>query len=181
MQLTPSSSRFNSMLAAARRSNQDGVYDIHTNLMMYPASTQPTHARIEQVVDEDNGENTELLTSTKFPPLNPAVSRNFLVTDMHLETPPTGISAASYELSFRNSPTDQAASAGADFLAPFKGLRAVPQEIRDLLPEDCRKHFDVAVKAEDDWHAKWGNEAQTTCRREPVVDKAIVPYSMMLS
>ncbi|KAK3939505.1 chromatin remodelling complex Rsc7/Swp82 subunit-domain-containing protein [Diplogelasinospora grovesii] len=172
-------SQFNSFLTAARRANVAGVYEVNTNMMLYPAVMQPTRVRFEQVVDSDN-QPEEQPSSTKFPPLKPIVSRNFLVTDVHLETPPAGVAAASYEVPFRTSPADRNSSAQADFLASFRGLGNVSDEIRDLLPEDCRKAFDAAVKNEDEWFSKWGDEATTTCRREPVVDKAIVPYSMTL-
>ncbi|KAK3353340.1 chromatin remodelling complex Rsc7/Swp82 subunit-domain-containing protein [Lasiosphaeria hispida] len=171
-------SRFNSILTSVRRANNTGVYDIHTNSMHYPSIMQPTHARIEQVVDEEDPE--EPSESAVFPPLNPAISRNFLVMDTHLETPPVGVLPVSYDIPFRTSKADYEASAQADFLAPFRGLSAVPQDIRELLPEDCRQAFDAAVKHENEWHSKWGDEATKTSRREPVVDKAIVPYSMIV-
>lgn len=170
-------SRFNSMLTAMRRNNVNGIYEIHTNAMHYPASMQPTHARIEQVVDNQPEESSG---PTSFPPLNPAISRNFLVTDAYMETPPAGISPASYDIPFRQSRPDRESYTQADFLAPFQGLSSVPQEIRDLLPDDCREAFDKAVTREDEWHSKWGGEATSTSRREPVVDKAIVPYSMLV-
>lgn len=159
------------MISAMRRQNLNGVYEIHTNTMHYPATMQPTHARIEQVVDND-----DKTSSSTFPPLNPAISRNFLVMDTQMETPPQGIAPASYDVpSHASAPHEEGYP--PDFLAPFQGLRAVSQEIRDLLPDDCRKAFEEAVKAEEDWHAKWGTEATSTSRRAPVVDKAIVPYS----
>ncbi|KAK3319080.1 chromatin remodelling complex Rsc7/Swp82 subunit-domain-containing protein [Apodospora peruviana] len=176
-------SQFNSFLTSVRRANINGVYDIHTNSMLYPTIMQPTHARIEQVVDyeqpslrstEEDGEPV----STLFPPLKPAISRNFLVTDIVLETPPAGVAPVSYEVPFRTSPADRLASSKQDFLAPFKGLGAVPDEIRELLPEECRRAFDAAAGREEKWFERWGDEAKTTCRREPVIDKAIVPYNM---
>ncbi|KAL2200754.1 chromatin remodelling complex Rsc7/Swp82 subunit-domain-containing protein [Corynascus similis CBS 632.67] len=176
-------SQFNSMLSAVRRANLNGVYDIHTNQMHYPAVMQPTHARIEQIVDGEGGEGVDQTPEgkTKFPPIKPSISRNFLVMDMHLETPPAGVSAAAYDVPFRTSQVDREPSAAADFLAPFKGLRAVPDEIRDLLPAECRQAFESARAKEDGWFERWGNEAEVTSRREPVVDKAIVPYSMMIA
>ncbi|KAK0939376.1 chromatin structure-remodeling complex subunit RSC7 [Friedmanniomyces endolithicus] len=42
-------SRFNTFAAAARKSNLDGVYDAHTNMMFYPQIMQPTRARWEQI------------------------------------------------------------------------------------------------------------------------------------
>lgn len=172
-------SQFNSILGQARRANANGVYDIHTNMMLYPGIMQPTHARIEQVVNRDDAEPPS--SPTIFPPLKPIISRNFLVTDIHMEAPPAGISGAAYELPFRTSPAERAWSTRADFLSPFRGLGAVPDEIRDLLPEDCRRAFDAAARNEDEWFGKWGDESETMCRREPVIDKALVPYSMPLA
>ncbi|KAK4226724.1 chromatin remodelling complex Rsc7/Swp82 subunit-domain-containing protein [Podospora fimiseda] len=169
-------SQYNSILTEMRRANMKGVYDIQTNQMQYPAITQPTHARIEQVVDEESDQPTG---ATLFPPVKPSISRNFLVMDTYMEAPPAGISPAAFEVPFRTSPADYEASAQADFLAPFKGLGAVSDEIRDLLPDECRQAFDQARKQEEAWFSKWGNEADHTSRREPIVDKAIVPYSML--
>jgi chromatin structure-remodeling complex protein RSC7 len=160
-----------------RRANLNGTYEVHTNAQHYPAILQPTHARIEQVVDQDEQEASS--DSTSFVPLKPAIARNFLVVDTIMETPPTGVSPASYSVPFRTSRGDYEASAQADFLSSFQGLSAVSQEIRDLLPEDCRKAFDEAATKEEEWASKWGDEATSTCRREPIADKAIVPYSMM--
>ena len=174
-------SQYNSYLSAVRRHIAHGVYNIHTNSYHYPASTQPTHARIEQIVDYENPEESDQPASTKFPPIKPAISRNFMVTDTYIETPPAGIAPLAYEVPFRTSPQDRIASQQADLLAPFKGLGAVSEEIRDLLPAECRAAFDKAAKREGEWFAKWGNEADSTCRREPVVDKAVVPYSMTLA
>jgi chromatin structure-remodeling complex protein RSC7 len=169
------------MLAAFRRNNLNGVYDIHTNQMHYPRIMQPTHARIEQVVDSGNNESTsqQQPKSTVFPALNPSISRNFLVMDTHLETPPAGISPAVYDLPFRGdrSNLDYQISAEADFLAPFRGLNAVSEEIRALLPEECRIAFDEAREREREWLAKRANEKEATSRKDPVVDKAVVPYS----
>lgn len=154
---------------------------------MYPAIMQPTHARIEQVFDtEEPAAATEEDSSSKstiFTPLKPAIARNFLVTDIHLETPPAGIAASSYEVPFRTSSasaSDRQLSTSQDFLAGFRGLDAVPDEIRELLPEGCREAFDKAVGNERQWFGKWGDEKDTMCRREPVIDKAIVPYNITL-
>jgi chromatin structure-remodeling complex protein RSC7 len=144
-------------------------------MIMYPAITQPTHARIEHVDAEDAEPPS---SESIFPPLKPVIPRNFLVTDIYMEAPPAGVAAAAYDLPFRTSPAEQAASARADFLSPFRGLGSVPDELRDLLPDDCRQAFDAAVKNEEKWFAKWGDESDSTCRQEPVIDKAIVPYSM---
>ncbi|KAK4103441.1 hypothetical protein N658DRAFT_505141 [Parathielavia hyrcaniae] len=183
-------SQFNSILSAVRRANLHGVYDIHTNQMQYPRIMQPTHVRIEQVADADEHDPSSSSSSTSAPttaftPIRPSVSRNFLIMDTHLETPPAGVSAAAYDVPFNTSPSraanDREASSASDFLSPFRGLRAVPDDVRDLLPDECRRAFDGARREEDSWFARWGDEAQATSRREPVVDKAIVPYSMMVA
>jgi chromatin structure-remodeling complex protein RSC7 len=150
--------------------------------MHYPSIMQPTHARIEQINDATEPENDDnKAPSTTFPPIKPSISRNFLVMDTHLETPPAGVAAAAYEVPFRTSRADHDASAAADFLAPFKGMSAVSDDVRDLLPEECKRAFDAAREKEAAWFGRWGDEAQATARREPVVDKAIVPYSMMIA
>ena len=170
------------MLSSVRRATLNGLYDIHTNQMHYPSIMQPTHARIEQIPDRteeppttDDDTNPP---STTFPPIKPSIARNFLVMDTHLETPPAGVSPAAYDVPFRTSRADHAASAAADFLAPFRGLSAVSDEIRDLLPDECRAAFDAAREHEREWFGRWGDEKDTMARRAPVVDKAIVPYPM---
>lgn len=171
-------SHFNSVLSAVRRQNLNGVYDIHTNTMFYPRTMQPTHARIVQVNDSEVSPDAH--KSKVFPPLKPSISRNFLVLDTHLETPPAGISPAAYDVPFRTSRADYENWLATDFTAPFKGLMAVSDEIRDLLPPECRAAFDRAREQEENWFAKWGDEKDCTSRREPIIDKAIVPYSMTL-
>ncbi len=132
---------------------------------------QPTQARIEQI---GPNEDTE---SSMFPPLPPKVARNFLVTDIQLETPPTGISASSYDRPFRTA--SSISIDRSDFLAPFRGLEAVPPEIKDLLPGDCRKAFDQALDSERTWRNEWGDEKDKKCRRMPIIDKAVVPYTTL--
>jgi chromatin structure-remodeling complex protein RSC7 len=157
-------SRFNGELAAVRRQNMTGVYDIHTNSMQYPAITQPTHARIEQVTDSSGPAGSG--DSSCFTPLDSRIPRNFTVIDTYMETPSTGISAAVYEK--REVPA---------FLTDFQGLGAVSNHILDELPPECREAFDKALEKEKAWKAAWGPEKSTTHRRDPIIDAAIVPYS----
>ncbi|KAK1755864.1 chromatin remodelling complex Rsc7/Swp82 subunit-domain-containing protein [Echria macrotheca] len=165
-------SRFNSMINSMRRQNLNGVYEIHTNTMHYPQHMQPTRARIEQVAD-----SSAETGSAAFPPLNPAISRNFLVMDTQMEMPPRGVAPAAYTPAPFDPSAPSQDDSVPDFLAPFQGLRAVSDDIKELLPPECRKAFDDALKVELDWVASRGTEATTTSRRAPVVDKAIVPYS----
>lgn len=133
---------------------------------------QPTQARIEPVVASDPEDaNNE---SQVFPPLSPSIPRNFMVTDTYFETPPSGIAAVSYDSAPMGSVNGEN---GSDFLAPFRGLTAVSDEVKDCLPPECREAFEKAAAHEQSWHAKWGVEASAKSRRNPIIDKAIVPYS----
>ncbi|EHA57615.1 chromatin structure-remodeling complex protein RSC7 [Pyricularia oryzae 70-15] len=189
-------SNFNSILTGMRQANLHGVYDMHTNMMHYPATMQPTHARIEVVPLEQQQQheqpreqdNDSASTSSIFKPLPSTVPRNFRVVDTVLETPPSGIAPSSYDRRFFID-GDRAGGGGSsstrdrgstDFLAPFRGLSAVSDEIRDLLPAECRAAFDQAQQRERDWHSKWGPEKDAACRRDPVIDKAIVPMVKMV-
>ncbi|KAH6646262.1 chromatin remodelling complex Rsc7/Swp82 subunit-domain-containing protein [Truncatella angustata] len=158
------SAQFNAEIGAIRRHNNAGVYDIHTNVLQIPASMQPTHARVEQVHHSPAATNSKV-----FPPINPVIPRNFKVIDTIMETPPASMSSAAYQQNY-NAP---------DFLAPFHGLGAIPDEIKDLLPPECRTAFDEAVAKENEWQARWGPEAETAHRQPPTIDAAIVPYSKM--
>lgn len=132
--------------------------------MQYPATMQPTRARVEQVAPEDE-EATK--GSAVFPPVPLKLARNFHVADMYLEHSSRGMISAAYDK--HDAP---------DFLSSFNGLEAVSDEIKDLLPPECRKAFDGALEKGSAWRSKWGTESESMSRRQPVIDKAIVPYSM---
>lgn len=125
---------------------------------------QPTHARMEQVQDSSAPTDSQV-----FAPLNPVIPRNFRVIDYIMETPPASLPNLAYQQNY-NVP---------DFLAPFQGLGAMSDDIKDLLPPECRKAFDEALSNENEWKSKWGPEADVSHRRPPIIDAAIVPYSKM--
>ena len=153
---------FNAGINAIRKMNNAGVYDIHTNVMQYPAIMQPTRARIEQVAP---GDETSRADKTEiFPAVPPKMSRNFAVMDISYEGGGYGQAAAT--------------TGAPDFLASFNGLGAVSEDTRRLLPDDCRRALDAAIGKGKDWRNRWGPEEKTMARRAPVIDKAIVPYSM---
>jgi len=83
-----------------------------------------------------------------------------------MEMPPAGFAPAARET--HDVPA---------FLADFQGLGAVSDDIKDLLPPECRAAFDTAAAKERSWKAAWGLEAQFAHRRAPIIDAAIVPYS----
>lgn len=133
--------------------------------MQYPTIMQPTQCRIEQVEPEDRASMTQ--ASTLGGPVPLKMSRNFYITDTYLETPPSGIASVVYDR------TDK-----TDLLAPFNGLGAVSDDVKALLPPECRAAFDAAVDNETEWKTRWGPETEKMSRRQPIIDKAIVPYSM---
>lgn len=167
-------SNFNAQINAIRRRNNQGVYDIHTNLVQYPSIMQPTQARIEQVPPSSH--DAEAPESQIFPPLSPNIPRNFLVTDTHFETPPTGIAAVTYDHTPKT--TASARYKPDDPLAPFRGLSAISDEVKACLPPECLEALEKAQAQEEEWHSRWGVEASAKARRVPVIDKAIVPYNV---
>ncbi|OAA49446.1 nuclear localization protein [Metarhizium rileyi] len=155
---------FNAGINAIRKYNNAGVYDIHTNMLHYPAMMQPTRVRIEQVGPDDEAATKG---SAKFPPVPLRMARNFLVMDTYCEGTP------------RNSASVPLGNVTpADFVAPFNGLGSVADEVKDLLPPECRGAFDEALGADVEFQSRWGTEKEKMSRRDPVIDKAIVPYSM---
>ena len=135
---TNSRSRFNSSLAAARMTNLQGVYDIHTNVMQWPSHMQPTHARWE-VVDDRNGADV-LEKNVKLPHLDPVYGRNFRIHDLCLES----------------APDSSLSKTGAN--DEGERLASIPVSILDELPTDCLRSFDEARAREASWYGKWHTE-----------------------
>ena len=169
-----SDSRFNSSLAASRRHNLNGVYDVHTNVMQYPKIMQPTHAKLEQVPPEapmlkyptaTNGEaNSEqvngtgpsaneqdLTTDTIFPELPASYTRNFMVTDTYYKGPAT--STFGYP-----GPEGSVVDVGPP------GLTQIPEHVLAELPEECRQAFFEAREEERKWKSSWGTEDDDKAR-----------------
>lgn len=123
-------------------------------------------------------------SATNLKPLPASIPRNYLVVDTYMAVPGPGVGAA---VSARPQPPPPffppgtrrmtaAAMAAGDLTSPFtQGLSAVPDEIRALLPPECRAAFDNAVAKEREWSSKWGPEEVVGCRHQPVIDKAIMP------
>ncbi len=159
-------SKFNSSLAAARRYNLDGVYDVHTNVMQYPKIVQPTHARWEQIPppemqDPDTVkvvsstishiEDRDEAANTIFPPIPPVYTRNFMISDTFYTTPAS--STFGYP-----GPDDDVLDVGP------KGLYSVSEDVLATLPEDCRKSFIETRAKETEWKESWGNEKDDSKR-----------------
>jgi chromatin structure-remodeling complex protein RSC7 len=178
-----SSSRFNTQLATLRHNNLDGVYDTHTNMMYFPKIMQPSHARWEQMPPPSSSAETEkkLLTNgltngdtlpngtshdmdidrpsneptspTIFTPVPHVVSRNYTVVDTAYVAPP---------ITTLGFPGPDGAI--FDPTSGPSGLSAIPDDLVDELPEDCKLAFEAAKKQEADWKRQWGSEAQSGLR-----------------
>ena len=172
-------SRYNSTLATARRANLGGVYDIHTNLMQYPQIMQPTHARWEQLPPstkapssspqssanhdhadkgdaegeslEIDGQADESKDDTFFPPVDPVISRNYMVADMYYEGPPKP------DMPYPGPDGDM-------YDIGPKGLCSIADDIIAELPEECKKSFYEAREVERQWKARWGSEHEDGAR-----------------
>lgn len=169
-------------MAATRKSTHSGVYDPHTNMMFFPKTMQPTHAKWEQIppptqpestphlangTAHTNGDSTSDPTSldlssqqnhnpqqpTIFTPVPPAVSRNYAVIDTAYTAPP--LTSAGYP-GPDGSITDPTSGS--------QGLSQIPQDLLDELPEDCRRAFESARAAEVGWKKQWGGEAESCLR-----------------
>lgn len=168
-------SNYNSMIAASRKANLNGVYDPHTNMMHYPKIMQPTHFKWTRVTDEEddvpmtngishltNGVNGVHLNGTYhspapstslFPPVKPIVSRNFMVVDTVYETPPhSGMGIP--------GPDGDAMDVGPN------GLSGISDDILAELPPQCRIAFDEAKAQELEWKNRWSTERKDGARGE---------------
>lgn len=173
------SSRFNSSLAAQRRHNLNGIYDVHTNVTQYPKIMQPTHARWEQVLptsptsrtsqiaadqinrDVSDGLNgttghsngREAAADTIFPDIPPVFTRNFMISDTYYETPPASV------LGYPG-PDEELLDVGPG------ELTRVPEHLLDDLPEGCRQAFIEARAVEKAWKERWGTDKDDGARAQ---------------
>lgn len=130
---------------------------------------QPTSARIEQI--PPNAGQSETTTSQTFPLLSPSIPRNFMVTDTYCETPPAGVSSVSYD---RHASVLANTDHSSDFLAPFRGLGAISDDVKDCLPPECREAFEQALGQEKNWHAVRSMNFLSSCCKglvEPILTK----------
>ena len=156
-------SRFNSSLAAVRRENNDGVYDIHTNILQWPKTMQPTHARWTSVEQERadgqgdekmkdaNGINadqhdTDQQSSSIFKELDPVYPRNFMIHDLVLE----------------GAPESRFGPPGLD--NDPQSLSSLSCDVLDELSADCRQAFEEAKARELSWRSRWSTESTDGAR-----------------
>lgn len=136
--------------------------------MHYPRIMQPTHARWEQINDNEPPAPSE--DTPSYPPINPIYSRNYLIVDTYMETAPSpnygvpGPDGAGWDLG---------PGLGGN-VEGMSGLCGVSQEILDTLPEDCRKAFEEEREKERMWKGRWKTESVDGARRDVKVDKGLI-------
>ncbi|EHL01378.1 putative Chromatin structure-remodeling complex subunit rsc7 [Glarea lozoyensis 74030] len=149
-------SRFNSGLALQRKAILNGIYDPHTNIMQYPKIMQPTHAKWIQI--NDHSPPSDAPSDTIFTPVDPIISRNYMVVDTVYESAPA-------------SNLGVPGPDGAVYDIGFNGLEGVSEDIKAELPPECLKAFEEAVGKERVWKESWGSEGRDGARRAPKIDK----------
>lgn len=165
-------SRFNATLGAFRRQILNGIYDPHTNIMQYPKTMQPSHARWERIDDHDVEANESLTNGhghvvedndapTIFTPVKPIYSKNYMIVDTVYESAPTSLFGVP-------GPDGDFHDLGAN------GLSGISNEVKAELPAECLKAFDDAVENEMHWKMKWGTEGQFGHRKAPIIDKGVI-------
>ncbi|KAJ8118209.1 hypothetical protein OPT61_g754 [Boeremia exigua] len=143
-------SRFNTSLSAIRRANlANGTYDPHTNLMCYPKTTQPTHARWERVPASESD----------VPPL---VAQKYLIVDKMFQQPPfSGLGIPGPDADYIDVGTN--------------GLPSLADEdLAELTPEE-REVFESVKAEESEWRSQWGGETTDGARCKPRIGFVGVP------
>lgn len=142
-------SRFNSSLSALRKANAQGIYDPHTNLMCYPKTTQPTHAKWEEVPPEQSD----------VPPL---VRKHFLVVDTYVQKPPySGLGIPGPD---------------GDFLdVGPNGLPDLEEEDIQTLPPEAQEAFRRAKIDEEWWRDQFHSETVDGARAKLKIGFTGVP------
>lgn len=145
-------SRFNGVLANARKQNFDGIYDIHTNTILYPKHMQPTHGRWEKLDDTESRDDDGI--SQRLARLPSIYARNFRIHDFCLETAPE---SAFREPGYRVNEND---------------LSSIPSHIIEELPEECMGALQEAQQRERAWQSRWTAEKRDGLRTHflPSVD-----------
>ncbi|RKF65724.1 Chromatin structure-remodeling complex subunit rsc7 [Erysiphe neolycopersici] len=161
-------SRFNATLSNLRRRNLSGIYDTHTNLIMFPKNTQPTRARWFQVNDCNPDQQSSKVVSEKeaigpslFTPLKSIYSKNVLVIDTMYESAPATL------ISNFNSEENE-------FDIGFSGLSSIPEDIKAELPAECLEALEKTLKIENQWKSRWESKNEYGCTYSPVIDKGVV-------
>ncbi|TQN69382.1 Chromatin structure-remodeling complex subunit rsc7, partial [Colletotrichum shisoi] len=148
-------SEFNSRINAIRMATlRHGAYDIHTNMMQQPVNMQPTRARVEAVTPGTVSE-----PNSAFPTVPSAVQRNFNVVDIVYETPRVGVQSAG------RRPAEV-----PDFLKPFNGILAIGDDIKSMLPPECRDSLERHQADQREFESRFGDEEDKMARGRLIID-----------
>jgi chromatin structure-remodeling complex protein RSC7 len=110
----------------------NGIYDPHTNLMCYPRSTQPTHAKWEEVPPEESD----------VPPL---VRKHYLVVDTYVQKPLyAGLGLPGPDANFLD--------------VGVNGLPNLDEEDIESLDPEARAAFLQAKRDGEWWRDQFGSE-----------------------
>lgn len=186
VQLLMVHSRFNTTLTSLRRTNLDGIYDSHTNLMFYPKIMQPSHVKWEHIPtpsqhlamqQQQQQAQQKTLTNGDHPHLTNGDLPNG--TSHTVSTPdsdPTIFASVPAVVSrnflvadtvFVSPPVSNLGVPGPDGdiddVGP-NGLSGVPQAVLDELPADCKAAFEEARQRELGWKKNWSGELQDGSR-----------------
>ena len=165
------SSRFNASLTGSRQRIRQGVYDVHTNMLHFQKSMQPSHVQWMSVPpskpfsnsrtpaerlagwpttnDAVHEESTE--NHTEFAATASVVARNFMVTDLYYHPPSNpslGYPGSDAEIWDINPP----------------GLSQVPREVLAELPNENLRAFHEKLQQELEWQGTWREETSDACR-----------------
>lgn len=127
----------------------EGIYDPHTNLMCYPRLTQPTHAKWEEVPQEESD----------VPPL---VRKHYLVVDTFAQKPPY----ASLGLPGPDGPFLDVAAGG---------LPDLEDEDIQLMTPEAREAFQQAKRDEQWWKDQFHSETVNGARAKVKIGYTGVP------
>lgn len=56
----------------------------------------------------------------------------------------------------------------------FSGLEGVGEDVKELLPVECREAFERALGRERVWKGGWGTEEEDGRRGRLVIDKGVI-------
>ncbi|KAL8944542.1 MAG: hypothetical protein Q9211_000553 [Gyalolechia sp. 1 TL-2023] len=151
-------SRFNTSIALTRRQNLEGLYDPHTNILQYPRTMQPTHARWEacdanSVSPDTESANEDREVDTKFFQIPSVLERNFLIADTYFASP----LVTSFGIP---GPDGDVLDVGPLGLPVMSGSAAVS------MPFDSRRALQSTQQEASKWKTLWKGESADGARAQ---------------
>ncbi|KAL4780935.1 chromatin remodelling complex Rsc7/Swp82 subunit-domain-containing protein [Aspergillus varians] len=194
---------FNSVLSHTRQQNLKGVYDIHTNLIQYPRTMQPSHARWERLPPPDprgaskltkemstltlsNGtaedENAQPETESPDNKINEENSTIFSTIPATLSRRFAILDIHTESPPYSNlgvpGPDGDVHDLGANGLisvADPNHPEFVNPEILEELPPECKAALIETASQEWEWKSRWCSEVDDGARTVPLKSYAWFP------